>query len=119
MNNKAEVEFCSLWHKSYDRNQYRFDYCLGSILAIHLRKYNNRLQIGRSLRRPVQSVVSSLNHIGVWSGVAINALLKNKDYVTKCLTDEYTDCTGYYSSTVVEHFLICKCKCHTKGEVKN
>ena len=66
-----------------------------------------------------QSVVSSLNHIGEWLDIAINASLKNKDYVTKCLTDECTDCTGYYSSTVAEHILICKCKCHIKKEAEN
>ena len=37
----------------------------GRTQRVFLRKYNNRLQTGRSLRRPAQSVVSSLNHSGV------------------------------------------------------
>ena len=89
-------------------------------MTVFLRKYNSsRLQIGRSLGVLAQSVVSSLNHIGEWLDIAINASLKNKDYVTKCLTDECTDCTGYYSPTVPEHFLSCICKCHIKKGVKD
>ena len=116
MNNESELS-----HERYEKCKilYRIVYYYRHTPAIFLRKYNNRLQIGRSLVGPAQSVVSSLNHIGVWSGVAINALLKNKDYVTKCLTDDCTDCTGYYSSTVIEHILICKCKCHIKEKVEN
>ncbi len=61
LSNKAEAEFRRLSHERY--HSYRSISDLSLTMTVFLRKYNNRLQIGRSLRRPAQSVVSSLNHI--------------------------------------------------------
>lgn len=44
--------------------------------------------------------------------MTFNVLPKNKDYVTKCLTDECNDCTGFYFAPLLEHHLVCKCQCH-------
>lgn len=40
-------------------------------------------------------------------------LLENKGYVTKCLTDDCNHCTGSYINVMIQHRIICNCKCHT------
>ena len=39
-------------------------------------------------------------------------LLKNKGCVTTCLTDDCNRCTGSYVNLLIQHRIICNCKCH-------
>jgi hypothetical protein len=41
------------------------------------------------------------------------------DTVTKCLTDECKDCTGFYRNKLIRHGFLCECACHDSSKIVN
>ena len=41
------------------------------------------------------------------------------DIVTKCLTDECKDCTGFYRNKFIRHGFLCICACHQSSKIAN
>ena len=41
------------------------------------------------------------------------------DTVTKCLTDECKDCTGFYRNKLIRHGFLCRCACHQSSKIVN
>ena len=48
-----------------------------------------------------------------------NSKIFSYDTVTKCLTDECKDCTGFYRNKFISHGFLCKCACHDSSEIVN
>ena len=43
---------------------------------------------------------------------------QNESTITQCLTDDYSSRTGVYVNYILNHKLICKCKCHKDDNTK-
>jgi hypothetical protein len=100
-------------HKWYytGKNEY-IDSCPHCRTTVSIKKYA-RSQTGLSFGRPWPVCDKMLlTTFGVIQDMTASTLLENKDYVTKCLTDECNQCTGSYINAIIQHRLICKCKCH-------
>lgn len=41
------------------------------------------------------------------------------DTVTKCLTDDCKDCTGFYRNKFIRHGFLCICACHQSSKIVN
>jgi hypothetical protein len=41
------------------------------------------------------------------------------DTVTKCLTDDCKDCTGFYRNKFIRHGFLCRCPCHQSSKIVN
>jgi hypothetical protein len=50
---------------------------------------------------------------------AKNSKIFSYDTVTKCLTDECKDCTGFYRNKFISHGFLCKCACHDRSKIVN
>jgi hypothetical protein len=47
-----------------------------------------------------------------------DTLPANNTIITKCLTEECKDCTGFYRDKFIVHVL-CRCACHKKSKIAN
>lgn len=48
-----------------------------------------------------------------------DTLLINNAIITKCLTEECKDCTGFYRNKFIAHVFLCRCACHKKPKIAN
>ncbi|MGC2575509.1 MAG: hypothetical protein WA364_28715, partial [Candidatus Nitrosopolaris sp.] len=45
--------------------------------------------------------------------------LNNNTTITKCLTTECKDCSGFYRNKLIAHIFLCRCACHKKSKIAN
>jgi hypothetical protein len=48
-----------------------------------------------------------------------DTLPTNNTIITKYLTEECKDCTGFYRNKFIAHVFLCRCACHKKSKIAN
>ena len=47
-----------------------------------------------------------------------DTLPTNNTFITKCLTEECKECTGFYRNKFIAHVFLCRCTWHKKSNIE-
>ncbi len=79
----------------------------------------------RNLTHQIETIRVQTNHAERQNSVIDNqdndedTLPTNNTIITKCLTAECNDCTGFYRNKFIAHVFLCRCACHKKSKIAN